>query len=173
MDRRTYVRAVAALGGVGVAGCSGSPTDTEPGTGTDGTPTRSEGGTATDETTESPTGTGTPTPTESATDTPTPTPRPEVAAEVAVGPDARFRFDPDSVEVAVGETVRWVWASRGHNVKPEDIPAESDWTGTAGDRGTTYRSGHVHTHAFEVAGTYDYVCVPHRTSGMVGTVVVG
>jgi plastocyanin len=65
-----------------------------------------------------------------------------------------------------------VWESRGHNVKPADVPAESDWTGTEGDRGTTYPSGHVYTHTFEVAGTYDYVCVPHRTSGMVGTVVV-
>ena len=32
--------------------------------------------------------------------------------------------------------------------------------------------GESYRHAFEVAGTYEYFCIPHEGSGMVGTVRV-
>lgn len=170
MDRRSYLTQVAAIASLGLAGCSES-----------GTPTRQPEQTPTPTTEPMETPTPTPTdepmatasPTDSPAPTPTPTPRPEVAAEVVVGPDASFRFEPDTVEIAIGETVRWLWDSQGHNVRPGDVPSESDWSGTPGDDSDTYKSGYVYTHAFEVAGEYGYYCAPHRTSGMTGTVVVG
>lgn len=170
MDRRRYLKQVAVVATIGLAGCSESGTPTsEP----ESSPTPSP--TPTPEM-ETPTPTDEPMETEAPTDTPTPTstatPRPDVAAEVTVGPGGSLRFDPDSVTVGTGETVRWVWESSNHNVKPETVPDGSDWTGSGGDRGTTYDTGHVYTHTFEVAGQYDYVCVPHQSAGMTGTVVV-
>ena len=34
--------------------------------------------------------------------------------DVMVGPG--FTFDPDTVNISVGDTVRWTWASSGHSV---------------------------------------------------------
>ena len=34
--------------------------------------------------------------------------------DVAVGPG--FAFDPDTVNISVGDTVRWTWAGSGHSV---------------------------------------------------------
>ena len=35
--------------------------------------------------------------------------------DVAVGP-VGFTFDPDTVNISVGDTVRWTWGSSGHSV---------------------------------------------------------
>lgn len=167
MDRRKYLKQVAAIATAGLAGCSenGSPTQ-QP----EQSPTPTPEPTGTPSPTDDPMDTESPT--DSPTPSPTPTPRPEVAAEVTVGPGGETRFDPASVTIATGETVRWIWDSSNHNVEPEDIPDDADWTGTEGDSGKTYSAGHVYTHTFEVAGEYDYVCVPHQSLGMTGTVVV-
>lgn len=165
MDRRTHLKQVAGIVTLATAGCSESSTPTT------GPPTSPA---ATSEPTRTPTATGesedTETPSESAT--PTATPRPEVAAEVAVGTGDGFQFDPESVTVSVGDTIRWVWETRGHNVKPGDIPADADWTGTPGDEGETFQSEYVYAYTFEVAGTYDYYCAPHESFGMTGSFTV-
>jgi plastocyanin len=171
MDRRRYLRTVSAAAVAGLAGCAGQDADT-PSNGDEDTPTATSTTEATSTPTESPTGEATTAGGGTPTDTPTPTPRPAVAAEVVVGPEGSFSFEPEEVTIAVGETVRWVWDSRGHNVKPDDIPSESDWSGTPGGGLDTFRAGHVYTHEFQVAGTFDYLCRPHRSSGMRGTVVV-
>src|SRR5262249_24172304 len=36
--------------------------------------------------------------------------------DVTVGPGGGFTFDPSTVNISVGDTVRWTWASRGHSV---------------------------------------------------------
>lgn len=163
MDRRRYLRRAAAALAAGLAGCGASPDD-----GTDAEPT------ATSTPTAEPTPTDTPTPTDSPTPSPTATPTelPPVAAEVTVGPGGALRFDPETVSVAVGETVRWLWDSGGHNVKPSSIPSGSDWSGTTGGNTETFGAGHVYEHTFEVAGRYDYICFPHRSAGMTATVTV-
>jgi len=143
------------------------------------TDTRSEtptgGGTTGTPPTESPTPEETPTPTDTATPTPTetetPTP-PQAAQSVEVGPGGEFRFNPEEFEVAVGETVRWVWRSGGHNVKPDSIPGDSDWSGSEGGEFNTFSADHEHTHTFETPGTYEYVCKPHESSGMTGSFTV-
>jgi plastocyanin len=100
---------------------------------------------------------------------------------VAVGPEGRLRFVPETVEISVGDTVRWTFESPGHNVttKPGaseriSIPDDAEPFGSyPGDQhfrinevGTTY------DHRFTVPGEYVYVCEPHADQGMVGTVVV-
>lgn len=104
-------------------------------------------------------------------------------ADVIAAPDGEFAFEPDELTVSVGETVRWGFASGGHNLscRPEDADEavlpdgaepfasygpEQDPEVTLVSRGETYE------HTFEVAGQYTYVCIPHTDSGMVGTIHV-
>lgn len=165
MDRRRYLQSLgSATALLVVAGC----TDDEDPTTTDSTPT----GTSDPGSDETPTSSPTETATETATGTPTGTPPPNPDQRVAVGDG--LQFDPEGFDVAVGDTVLWEWLGGGHNVKFDDgdVPDGTSWTGTAGDRTTTYGEGHRHWHTFEVAGEYDYYCVPHQTSGMRGEFTV-
>ncbi|MFQ3319366.1 MAG: plastocyanin [Natronomonas sp.] len=161
MERRRYLRTVALAGtAIGLAGCTGD----------DGTPTSESTSTATPtdtaELTDTPTETETATDTATESSTPTATPPDTPDQRVKVGDG--LRFDPDSFEVSVGDTVLWEWVGGGHNIKYDegDVPDGTDWNGTDGSRTTTYGEGHNHWHTFEVAGQYNYYCVPHRSSGM-------
>ncbi|WP_255151201.1 plastocyanin/azurin family copper-binding protein [Halorarius halobius] len=145
-SRRTFLGGVALT--VGLAGCTGGP-----------------GGQAdTESPTESATATETSTPT--STDAGTPA----ADATVVVGPDGSLVFDPETLEVEVGATVRFRWDSGGHTVTVDSQPEGANWEATGQ---STESAGFTHTHTFDVAGRYDYYCVPHRGAGMVGSVVVG
>lgn len=172
MDRRRFLLTGLPAVAAGIAGCSGgeeTPTDS-PGATDSPTPTQTEQ-------TETGTGTGTPTSTSTSTTDPTETPTPEPTATaqadltVAVAPGGALRFEPETFEVAVGETVRWEWESPGHNVSPTEgeQPDGADW---AGEDERTYDEGHAYSETFEVAGEYAYHCDPHRSSGMTGSFTV-
>lgn len=104
------------------------------------------------------------------------------AGDIIVGPDGRFTFDPEDYRIAQNETVVWSFASSGHNVscRPNDssmveLPpdadpfasyAEGESSMTTEDRGSTF------SQTFDTTGTYQYVCIPHQGSGMIGTVIV-
>lgn len=101
--------------------------------------------------------------------------------EVLVGPRDSLAFRPETLTVSTGTTVTWSFESRNHNVAcdPDEVartalPEGADpFTSYEGDN--TYETedvGATFEHTFEVPGTYDYVCVPHVTSGMTGTVEV-
>lgn len=101
--------------------------------------------------------------------------------EVAAGPGGDFVFTPETVEISVGETVTWTFESTGHNVsaKPKDDPKIEIPDGAkpfASYKGhkkyQLVEKGETYEHTFETAGEYTYVCTPHATSGMVGTVMV-
>jgi len=200
MRRRHLLRTGAAALVACLAGCSGgdgadtpasTPTDTPDDPATESptpspTPMATETPTATavgspDETPTTastpdgtPTSAGTPTPTGTPTQTATstPSPTPEVAQVVTVAADGEFRFDPGSFEIAVGDTVRWVWAAGGHNVRATSTPSGSDWAGTPGGDGETYSGDYTYEYTFDVAGEYDYVCIPHESLGMTGSFTV-
>lgn len=152
--RRTYLRTAAALTfGSALAGCTGDG-------GGDSTPT--------------------PTPTPEPTPTSTPTPASSVT-DVAVGPEKRLRFDPEDVEVSVGDTVRWEAMSPGHNVtshpdaspKCENPEGAEPFHSYEGDQHFAIMDvDEVFEHEFTVAGEYVYVCTPHAGQGMVGSVTV-
>ena len=91
---------------------------------------------------------------------------------VVVGPASDLVFEPAEVTIGVGGTMRWEWASNGHNVRPASQPEGADWSGTPGGDSKTYSKGNAYTHTFEVPGRYDYYCAPHRSLGMTGTVTV-
>lgn len=178
--RRWFLRALPAAVGAALAGCldggnddgngdttteTPRPTDAASPTATD-TPTlgRTDTPTATPAPTDSPTGTPSGTPTAA------PTPTPEADLTVVVGPDGRLVFEPETFEVAAGDTVRWEWASPGHNVSPERQPSEASWPG---DDESTYGAGYTYAYTFAVPGRYRYHCDPHQTVGMTGSFTVG
>ena len=167
MERRRYLRGLAAAGVVSVAGCTNDDSENGSGNGDSG-----GGDTDTPAATATEGGMDTPTETEADADTDTPTeaastetPPSDPDQRVAVGDG--LNFDPESFEISVGDTVLWEWVGSGHNVSYDEgnVPAETDWEG---DDDSLYSEGHFHAHTFEVAGEYEYYCQPHQSSGMVG-----
>ena len=107
------------------------------------------------------------------------------SGERTVTMDDRFAFDPETVTVQTGETVVWQNESDvGHTVTAyeDQIPSEGAYFASGGFEserearndvsGGLLDSGESYEHTFEVAGTYDYYCIPHESGGMVGTVEV-
>ena len=92
-------------------------------------------------------------------------------ASVAVGAQGNggaFAFDPPAVHVDNGATVVWEWTGEGggHNVVSEGgDPLDS------GDPVAT--QGETYEYTFDTDGIYNYVCEPHESLGMKGSVVVG
>lgn len=87
-----------------------------------------------------------------------------------------FYFDPIGLYVEPGETVTWVNVSDdhsatayGHGATVTRIPDDA----TAFDSTVLSQEGATYDHTFEVQGTYDYFCIPHKQLGMVGRIVVG
>jgi plastocyanin len=165
LSRRKFAATLTGVAITGLAGCSGG------GGGGDGG--------------DDPTATAEPTETATATDAPTATPTAEADATITVGPGGSLQFEPEATRVSQGDTVEFVFDSGGHNVSghPDaasdvELPdgaepfASYDISGddinhiSLNEAGTTYR------HTFETAGEYTYVCVPHVSSGMVGSISV-
>lgn len=108
---------------------------------------------------------------------------PDETARVSMTED--FAFDPKTLTVSAGTTVRWVNDSDvGHTVSAyEDrIPPEAVYFASGGFeseraarndvRGGLLATADTYEHTFDVTGTYEYVCIPHESSGMTGTVTV-
>jgi plastocyanin len=104
-------------------------------------------------------------------------------ADVVAGPDGSAVFEPAELTVTAGDTVRWGFASAGHNVscRPGDseaveLPADAEPFASYGpdesSTGSTVPRGETHEHTFDVVGRYVYVCIPHVGRDMVGTVRV-
>lgn len=78
-------------------------------------------------------------------------------------------FDPIGLHVEAGTTVRFRIVAGAHSATayPGRIPADAQ----AFDSSTISEGAYEHT--FETPGTYDYYCIPHKSVGMVGRIVVG
>ncbi len=89
----------------------------------------------------------------------------EETVDVVVGSDGGFGFDPAHIIVDLGTTVHWEWNGEGggHNVVEVNDTFESELTA---EEGFTFE------YTFDETGPYEYVCTPHQTQGMVGTVEV-
>jgi halocyanin-like protein len=86
---------------------------------------------------------------------------------VEVGSNANggaFGFGPAAIRVDPGTTVVWKWVEGNHNVEATDGSYESELTG---------ETGHTFSHTFEETQVSKYFCMPHKTMGMKGAVVVG
>lgn len=101
----------------------------------------------------------------------------EHASVKMVTNDHGTHFSPHVVWVKPGGTVTWTNESGAHTVtayapandKPQRIPSDAE----AFDSGTLSEEGATYEVTFETPGVYDYYCVPHETTGMVGSVIVG
>jgi plastocyanin len=168
LSRRKFAATLTGAALTGLAGCSGG-----------------NGGDGGDEPTATETATAEPTATATPTEAPTATPTGEADATITVGPGGSLQFEPDATRVSQGDTVEFVFDSGGHNVSghpdaasqvelPEgaepfasyDISGDDINHVSLNEAGTTYR------HTFETTGEYTYVCVPHVSSGMVGSITV-
>ena len=104
-------------------------------------------------------------------------------ADVIAGPDSQNLFEPAELTVAVGDTVTWGFASAGHNVccRPDDsdeagLPATAEgfasYSPDESPEGSLVPRGKTYEHTFDGAGQYDYVCIPHESLDMTGTIQV-
>jgi len=88
--------------------------------------------------------------------------------------DTGLAYDKPYVEVEVGATVCWIWndESMAHNVA--QIAKEGDTTRYMSGvySGESMKSVDFR-YKFDVDQTFNYICVPHATSGMAGQIVVG
>lgn len=79
----------------------------------------------------------------------------------------RMVFYPPVLKIELGDTVKFVSKSKGHNSQSDKkaIPEGAEnWKSKIGkDFEVTYT----------VDGTYGYYCTPHRGMGMVGLILVG
>ncbi len=86
-------------------------------------------------------------------------------------------FEPALVEMAAGDTVRFVWKDMGHNAaayhpenrgRPELVPNGAKvWDSGFKQPGDTFDV------TLKTEGIHHYYCLPHEAMGMVGMVVVG
>ena len=77
-------------------------------------------------------------------------------------------FDKEIVRIDVGDTVYWESTDPGHNVEfiskngvPEGVEKFKSKVGKDAE------------YTFNIPGIYAYWCVPHKTMGMIGFVIVG
>jgi plastocyanin len=95
--------------------------------------------------------------------------------DVAVGQGGDV-FVPDTVNISVGDTVRWTWAESGHSVTsgPPCVP-DSQYCSPNDMNcfpGTVSNIGFVYQHTFTEPGVYSYHCIVHCVIGMTGVVNV-
>jgi plastocyanin len=96
--------------------------------------------------------------------------------DVTVGPGGGLTFDPSTVNISVGDTVRWTWSSSGHSVTSgQPCSADSQFCSPNDMNCASINLsnvGFVYTHTFSTSGTYSYFCSAHCFSGMTGVVNV-
>lgn len=99
---------------------------------------------------------------------------------------AEYAFEPERVEIDVGETVVWENGApprQSVTAYEDEIPALSEYFASGGSgREVVARilypfvgglnQGDRYRNTFEVAGTYRYFSIPSEERGMKGTVVV-
>ncbi len=73
------------------------------------------------------------------------------------------KFSPELAKVPVGATVVWVNEGGGHNTQSRD----ELWVSTVSSE-----LGEHFEYTFEEAGSFEYVCLPHESLGMVGEILV-
>ncbi|SFF95501.1 Plastocyanin [Halopelagius inordinatus] len=162
MKRRDFLRAASVPAAAATASATAGVTAAQQEDGT----TTSAGGTGTASGTEQGTGTGTGTSSGGGgggggggTET------------VTVGPGGSLVFEPgteEALEIAPGTTVEFVWDSDNHNVVPQSQPEDANW----GGHEPIENEGFSFSYTFEVLGTYEYICEPHESAGMIGTIEV-
>ena len=77
-------------------------------------------------------------------------------------------FSEEIVKIDVGDTIFWEATDKGHNVEfisKNGVPEGVDKFKSKVNKDTEF--------TFTIPGIYAYWCVPHKTMGMIGFVIVG
>ena len=77
----------------------------------------------------------------------------------------RMVYSTEVAKVAVGDTITWLPASKGHNVHFISVPDGVELVKSKMNKEFSF--------TFEKEGIYLYQCTPHKAMGMIGLVVVG
>lgn len=92
---------------------------------------------------------------------------------------SEYYFDPIGLFVEAGETVTFEIRSGTHSATAYKQGTSSASVTRIPDGAEAFNSdilseqGATYEHTFETTGTYDYFCIPHKSLGMVGRIVVG
>ena len=97
--------------------------------------------------------------------------------DVTVGPiENEFSFEPTTVNISVGDTVRWTWATDFHSVTSgTSCTADGQFCSPANtncEAGSLSNTGFVYEFTFTQPGAYQYFCALHCFAGMTGVVNV-
>jgi plastocyanin len=96
--------------------------------------------------------------------------------DVTVAPGGTLTFDPSTVNISVGDTVRWTWAASGHSVTSgNSCTADGQFcspNNTNCSQCVTSAQGFVYEFTFTQPGNFSYFCCLHCAFGMVGAVNV-
>lgn len=83
--------------------------------------------------------------------------------------EGTFVFEPAGITVSTGTTVTWEWVGEtGHSVTHEAGEGSDQLFNSETQQG----DGTTFNHTFEEAGVYTYYCMPHRSLGQKGVIVV-
>jgi plastocyanin len=98
--------------------------------------------------------------------------------DVSMKQGAKSLFDPDTVTIAAGDTVKWTntgFVTHSVTFDPSMAAKAGDVALPSGvapfDSGSIEEVG-TFSRTFTVKGTYKYICKFHEAMGMVGTVAV-
>ena len=79
---------------------------------------------------------------------------------------SNFAYEPATLKIAVGDTVRWVWSDGTHTVtEGKDCTAKA-----GGFDSARHTAAFTYEHTFDVAGTFDYFCDYREHCTMMGQV---
>jgi len=85
-------------------------------------------------------------------------------ATVIVITQQDLTFNPSSVTVSVGDTIRWLWTSGVHTTTSTSVPdGAQTWDSPLTSEVSQFE------YVVTVAGNYSYVCTPHASLGMTGS----
>ena len=77
---------------------------------------------------------------------------------------SNFQFSPSSLNVVVGDVVKFVWVSGFHTTTSTSVPSGANtWDAPIQSPGQTF------SYTMLKAGTYNYKCTPHASGGMIGS----
>ena len=77
----------------------------------------------------------------------------------------RMVYSTEVAKVAVGDTITWLPASKGHNVHFISAPDGVELVKSKMNKEFSF--------TFEKEGIYLYQCTPHKSMGMIALVIVG
>nr|ABI14385.1 chloroplast plastocyanin [Karlodinium veneficum] len=94
-------------------------------------------------------------------------------ATVKMGTDSgALAFEPKDITVCAGDTVTWTMNKNGpHNVLFSEAPDGFE-TDDESMEGYLSEVGSTWSKKLDIAGTYNYLCQPHKSGGMVGSITV-